>query len=269
MKKSNKIQLYCYTHMMPEYGLVDDEMHTPLHVGKELHKDVEICETCDNTGDNISILNDCMRELTGMYWVWKNVKDVKYVGSEHYRRRFGLSYKEISSILNKKEIITFKPTDLGNQTLQFNYFMCHSYVDFVTIEYIVKRFFPDYISDWDKYMNNGNILYPANCFICEKEKFDKACEFVFGVLNVFLESFFISNKDRLEHHVQTFSQPTCPPDKEKIGWDWVKYQQGICGFLAERLFTLYILHNFPKESIYEADKIEMEDIFGNNEENKQ
>ena len=58
MKKSNKIQLYCYTHKIPEYGLVDDEIHTPVHVGKELHKNVVVCDVCDNTGDNISHLNE-------------------------------------------------------------------------------------------------------------------------------------------------------------------------------------------------------------------
>lgn len=37
MDKSKNLQIYCYTHKMPEYGLCDDYYHTPLHVGKENH----------------------------------------------------------------------------------------------------------------------------------------------------------------------------------------------------------------------------------------
>ena len=258
MKKSNKIQLYCYTHKIPEYGLVDDEIHTPVHVGKELHKNVVVCDVCDNTGDNISHLNDSMRELTGMYWVWKNVNDVKYVGSEHYRRRFDLSHKEIGDILKEKDIITFKPMELDGQTLQYNYCSCHSFIDFIIVEYIVKKIYSEYAEDWDKYIAKGNVLYSANCFICEKEQYDKACPFVFGVINAFMDTFKIEDRERLINHVQMFSQQVCPPDKLSIGWDWVKYQEGICGFLAERLFTLYILHNFKRDKIYWANKIEME-----------
>lgn len=43
------------------------------------------CISCDNTGDNISDRNYLYCELTGTYWLWKNVQaDVK--GLFHYRR---------------------------------------------------------------------------------------------------------------------------------------------------------------------------------------
>lgn len=257
MGKSKRLQLYCYTHKVPDYGLVDDEIHTPIHVGKTLHKDVDVCPVGDDTGDNVSNLNGIMRELTGMYWVWKNVNNVKYVGSEHYRRRWGLSEDEIEKILKQKDIITFKPIDLGQVTLAQNYVFCHSFIDFLTIEYLVKRFYPDYAQSYDKYINQGHKLIPANCFICTKERYNDACEFVFDILFKFIDAFGLRDENRVFNHVCTFSQQACPPDKQRIGWDWIKYQTGITGFLAERLFTLYILHNFNGR-IHEADIIEME-----------
>lgn len=258
MEKSKKLQLYCYTHKVPEYGLVDDSIHTPIHVGKELSQE-QVCEVGDNTGDNISKLNPIFRELTGMYWVWKNVHDVKYVGSEHYRRRWGLKLSDVETLLKKYKIIIFKPNHLGQQTLMHNYVMCHSFIDFATTEYLVKSMYPEYADDWNKFITYGHDLIMANCFICEKEEYDKACEFVFNILNAFVNAFGLASYERMQQHVKMFSQKACPPDKQKIGWDWQKYQLGVCGFLAERLFTLYIYHNF-KNKIYEANMVEMEKL---------
>lgn len=257
MEKSKDLQLFCYAHFLPEYGLVDDEFHTPMHVGKELHKDVEVCEVCDNTGDNISMLNGLMSELTGMYWVWKNVNDVKYVGTEHYRRRFGLSPEEIAEILKEKDLITFKPI-LCENSLLADYVGCHSEFDMFATEYIVRRFFPDYTASWDKYITNGHMLFASNCFISTKENYDKACEFVFGALRVFIETFGIFDPVRLTNHVRMFCVPSCPDEKNDGEFGWIKYQMRLGGFLAERLFTLYFLHNFPEDKIYTTEIIEME-----------
>lgn len=259
MKKSKRLQLYCYTHKIPDYGLVDDEIHTPVHVGKAL-TDKYICEVGDDTGDNISELNWSMRELTGMYWVWKNVKDVSFVGSEHYRRRFGLSYEDILNKLKTYDLITFNRNHLNPEwTVMVNYFLCHSPIDLITVEFLVKKFYPNYASDWDKYIGQGHELFNANCFICKKSLYDAACSFVFDILFKFIDTFAIDNKEQLDKHVETFSQQVCPPDKINEGWDWIRYQEGICGFLAERLFTLFIMHNIKQEKILETKIIEMED----------
>ena len=258
MKKSKRLQLYCYTHKIPDYGLVDDEIHTPIHVGKALN-DNYVCDVCDNTGDNISELNWSFRELTGMYWVWKNVKNVSFVGSEHYRRRFDLGYEEILEKLKTYDLITFNRNNLaGGDTVVHNYCMCHSPFDFMTTEFIISKFHPDYIQDWLKYIRNGKFLFNANCFICKKSLYDEACEFVFDVLFKFVDTFCLNDKEALDKHVKMYSQQVCPPDKKADGWDWVRYQEGICGFLAERLFTLFILHKVGEDKIYETKIINME-----------
>ena len=63
------------------------EPYMPLQVGKDISK-IDLNIQGDNTGDNISCKNQSYCELTGMYWAWKNLKNVDYVGLCHYRRYF-------------------------------------------------------------------------------------------------------------------------------------------------------------------------------------
>ena len=59
----------------------------PIHVGKAL-SDKDLSIQPDNEGENISHKNQSYCELTGMYWAWKNLKNVDVIGLCHYRRYF-------------------------------------------------------------------------------------------------------------------------------------------------------------------------------------
>ena len=66
---------------------LSSDVYFPLHVGKAVSSlDLDI--QGDDTGDNISEKNPGYCELTGMYWAWKNLKGVDYIGLCHYRRYF-------------------------------------------------------------------------------------------------------------------------------------------------------------------------------------
>ena len=53
-----------------EYSFPD--YYIPIQVGAAL-TDKRVADITDDTGDNISLLNVNYSELTGLYWVWKNV----------------------------------------------------------------------------------------------------------------------------------------------------------------------------------------------------
>lgn len=80
------------------YRMPKDPMYMPLFVGKALRKDVDFGFMGDNTGDNISSRNSWYSELTGLYWLWKNV-DVPYLGLVHYRRHFATGKRANSFLL--------------------------------------------------------------------------------------------------------------------------------------------------------------------------
>ena len=68
-----------------------DDIYMPIQVGKALHPELDLGFQCCHTGDNISEKNGSYCELTALYWAWKNLKDVDYIGLCHYRRYFDFS----------------------------------------------------------------------------------------------------------------------------------------------------------------------------------
>lgn len=247
IEKSKELQLYCLTHKLPEYGLVDDKYHTPIHVGKSNNIDKYICDIGDNTGENISKYNAYYRELTGIYWIWKNVNDIKYVGTEHYRRRWALDNDSIINALNIYDILTPHHISVGDASIKDLYSSYHSKLDALVLETLL---------DNSPYFNNCPILLPANCFIAKKEIFNEACEFVFNKLDKFIDIFggkdYLLDKGHIEEHLKLFSS-----HNTSNGLDWLTYQRGIFGFLSERIFTVFFLENMNK---YKIGHIELKNL---------
>ena len=72
---------YVITHK--PYPVDQDDLYRELCVGSY----VDPGALTERVGENISEYNDRLNELTGLYWIWKNMDD-DYVGLSHYRRFF-------------------------------------------------------------------------------------------------------------------------------------------------------------------------------------
>ena len=66
------LTIYTLTHK--HFTKPDDNMYVPLQVGTAINSPLGYLR--DDTGDNISALNGYYSELTGLYWIWKNVHDI-------------------------------------------------------------------------------------------------------------------------------------------------------------------------------------------------
>lgn len=78
-----------------------DDIYMPIQVGKALHPELDLGFQCDNTGDNISEKNGSYCELTALYWAWKNLKDIDYIGLCHYHRYFSIYEHKISQYFSR------------------------------------------------------------------------------------------------------------------------------------------------------------------------
>ncbi|KFC20004.1 DUF4422 domain-containing protein [Chryseobacterium sp. FH1] len=217
---------------------VENEYYLPIHVGKKT-SDKNLQMTGDDTGDNISLKNPNYCELTGIYWAWKNLKNVDYIGLCHYRRYFNFDNALFSSPSKRLGTENFKKSEFnisdkvkdslkkGNVivpisesfrvSLYIDYCVRHYSEDLRFLEKVIKKQDTKYSNAFDKIMYENNELYPYNMFIMSWQEFDKYCTWLFPILEEIEQSIDISKYDF--------------------------YQKRIYGFMAERLFNIYVEAN--------------------------
>lgn len=100
MIKDNKIKILVAGHK--NVSVLRDDIYLPIQVGAKMaDKKFTSPWVGDGSGDNISEKNKEYCELTGLYWAWKNLKDVDYVDLCHYRRYFYPVQSNLSNIIRK------------------------------------------------------------------------------------------------------------------------------------------------------------------------
>lgn len=178
-----------------KYHMPTDSMYIPLHVGADgkkdsLGNDLDLGYVKDNTGDNISCLNDSFCELTGLYWAWKNLK-ADYVGLVHYRRHFSIKNRRgFENVLTKKELEPY----LGNvkvfiprkrkyyiETLYSHYEHTHYASQLDETRKVIEEKYPEYVGSYDKVVKQ-TYGYMFNMMIMDKELLNDYCSWLFDIL---------------------------------------------------------------------------------------
>lgn len=251
--KRTDVQIFMLCNRDVPY-IVDNEVVTPLQCGTSI-QDNNVCDLKDNTGDNISYLNEFYLENTGVYWIWKNITNAKYKGQMQYRRQFdNLQYYDYNKIFNDYDIIVAEPLNLPTTfndpkcTLEFHYKVAHNKRDLDMLETIIFENYPDYYSDYVKYIKNGQeILYSCG-YIMRAEDYDKYCQMLFDVIEEYRKRMNLHTIcDVKEYVINCYNNDEFPnwTLTRDVDFDWIiKYQMRIGGSLAERFFTLYVFHNF-------------------------
>lgn len=208
-----------------KYWMPSDDVYMPLHVGAEGKEPLGY--TLDNTGENISTKNPNYCELTGLYWAWKNLK-TDYIGLCHYRRYFGKSIhtKDIEkkkdaifhrpdyeALLAKYDVILPKKRCYYIETVRSQYEHAHYKEDLDEVERIIAEKYPSYSDAFRKVMNRRS-LYSLNMFVMKKSLFDAYAAWIFTIL--FAAEKKIDLTDRSEYQARAY------------------------GFLAERLFNVWL-----------------------------
>ena len=136
MKKEKRTdaQIFVLCYKKVDYNIPNNSLYTPLQCGSEINKE-NVCDVKDNTLDNISEKNECFAELTGTYWLWKNVcKNYKYIGQCQYRRQMLLNETtDFDSLFKHYDIICGVPLRFGATVYQ-QYDKCHNIDDLILIQ---------------------------------------------------------------------------------------------------------------------------------------
>lgn len=248
---SDKIKIYVFYYKESEIPIKNDH-YIPIFAGKKLCNN-PVSMQGDDTGESISEKNPWYSELTGIYWVWKNT-DQDIIGCCHYRRylsakhlltkfpinRFlfflpgryvkktGLIYtrnltwlqkmaitdQEITKILSTHDAILPEKRKF-NRSVREQYIRHHSANDLTIIEEIITTFYRGYLDAFYKTMDS-NWLYANNMFILKNVHFQKFMIWWFKIL------FEFEKRINLD--------------------DYREYQERILGFIAERLLTVWLIH---------------------------
>lgn len=196
-----KIKILVATHK-PDIVYKDD-VFMPIHVGHTNSK-FDLGFQSDDTGENISAKNPNYCELTAMYWAWKNLKDIDYIGLCHYRRYFDFSTHDAalrqitvdeletfgrlnSSLLQEKvermeddEVILPRFWSLPHSVLEeFQDTVLRQ--DMHVLFHVIKKMYPEYFGALEKYML-GNHRTGYNMFVMTKKRFDDYSCWLFSIL---------------------------------------------------------------------------------------
>ena len=240
-----KLKLLIATHK--QYDFPEADYYVPIHVGKANSRS-ELGIQADDFGENISNKNGSFCELTALYWAWKNrfFVDSDYVGLVHYRRYFkgeGLRLKnrgiasaaELLADLRHCDAIVGKKRNYYIESVYNHYKNAHKIKDLDAARQIVAQDCPDYLDAFDKVMA-GTSLHLFNMFVLRRALFESYCEWLFPILF------------ELEKRTDTN--------------EYDDYQKRVFGFLAERLFNVWLVQNQLKTKERSIVSLEGENLFG-------
>jgi hypothetical protein len=179
----------------------NDEIYDPIQTGKAI-SNVDLGFQGDDTGDNISTKNPGYADLTALYWAWKNLKNIDYIGFNHYRRYFKFSSYpfvppvETCSIeylaniknhnfrleyLGKYDMILTKPLRF-HYTISDKHAISFNVNNYLLLKKIINDLFPDYYYTFCNIMEHSHKASMFNLFITKWEIFDDYCKWLFAIL---------------------------------------------------------------------------------------
>jgi hypothetical protein len=195
------------------------EMFIPLHCGAAIST-MSLNLLRDDQGDHISEQNGLYAELTGLYWVWKNIPPCDFIGSFHYRRWLTPSARILDQKIESQfdrlmqEYDLLVPTHWNFQDSVFNQWVvaCQLPADLLMmgVNGLCKKY-PDYENLFIASLHD-HIFYPCNLFVMKYELFNTYMQNLFDILFDIVAQY---NAHQLQG---------------------CKYM----GHLAERIFTFYL-----------------------------
>lgn len=175
------VTIFTMTHK--KFDEPKDQIYIPLHVGRAGAGDLGYLG--DHTGDNISALNCYYSELTGIYWIWKNIRTKDYVGVCHYRRYLVdendviLTERMYEDLLQEYDLVTTKVLRL-NCAYYDGYAANHHIKDLIETGNVIQEKYPEYYDTYERIVHSNRTLF-GNIMVTTKELFDEYAAWLFDI----------------------------------------------------------------------------------------
>lgn len=151
-----------------------------------------------HTKENIDSLNPWYCELTGLYYLYKNVTTSEVFGLDQYRKAFNINEAEMTEKLNKYDIIVHRTglepnTRLWHLDRGFGFGGLKNEVFHV---YCALRYIcPSCVKSYMKALNAKQSCQ-HNMFVGNAEIFNLYCSWLFSILNEYTEVYDIYKAPR-------------------------------------------------------------------------
>ncbi len=260
------LKIFIATHK--KFDVPMSKYHVPLHVGREGKEDLGYLG--DNTGDNISLKNPNYCELTGLYWIWKNVKDVDYIGLCHYRRYFftpscieslifylNFFIRKISGTLKNKKIGKERTKKIKNEGKEKYISKFEKFCENKILKYDIitsKKFFlkESILTSYNNVYVDNELSVLRNVI---SEKYNEYIPYFDNVVKgkkISPCNMFIFKKDIFNDYNKWLFDILFEVEKRiEISQD--TYKARVFGFMSENLLDVYI--NYHKE--YSVKRVNM------------
>lgn len=204
----------------------------PINAGG--HRDGLVC---DDSGENISTLNEHFGELTAIYWAWKNLHNIDVIGISHYRRylmhrnnliktfydislsdfnKLKYDYRAFANDLQNYDMVFGKKWHFAGMSVRQQFLSHHPYPQVLDCtRNVIMSHYPDAVALWDDFMN-GTEAYCCCLFVVTWKQFGDLCNWMFPMLFELNQKIDFSVFD--------------------------SYQKRMIAFLYERLLNVYIMY---------------------------
>ncbi len=181
MAKSHKDKPLRNTVDLPEYM-------QSVQVGAA-NTDEVIADIRDDNGENISKKNGNYCELTGLYWVWKNVlcdysdkgKDETYYGFAQYRRMLMLDDEDLLRLQKESIDVVLPYPLLYEPDINMHHKRYIKDGDWDALLTAVQEIHPEYSDALDVILQQ-RYLYNYNVILARKDVLRDYCEWLFPIL---------------------------------------------------------------------------------------
>lgn len=194
-------------------------VYIPLHVGRAGKEDFGYLG--DNIGENISDLNCLYGELTGLYWIWQNIRDIDYVGLCHYRRYFlsasgrEMQREDYLKLLARYDVIVSAHIECRG-SYRAHYGRAHNIQDLQAVERALHKLYPEYADSFQKAME-GTVFYSGNLFVTSLSLLKGYAQWLFSIFAEASAEIDVSSYDN--------------------------YHRRVYGFLSEQMMYVYMMKN--------------------------